>query len=93
VKREVGGEEKCSECLRAAQLEEQMESGSSRASLACSRRRWPSAVANILQPVSIVKVRATGLLQFQVELRQNGRAAQLMGGIDTGDGSNGLGAC
>ena len=24
VKREVGGEEKCSECLRAAQLEERM---------------------------------------------------------------------
>jgi hypothetical protein len=31
VKREVGGEEKCSECLRAAQLEERMECGSSRA--------------------------------------------------------------
>ena len=40
VKREVGGEEKCSECLRAAQLEERMECGSRGALLAyrCVRR-------------------------------------------------------
>jgi len=33
VKREVGGEEKCRECLRAAQPEERLECASSRASL------------------------------------------------------------
>ena len=39
VKREVGGEEKCSECQRAAQLEERMECGRHSSSIAESSMR------------------------------------------------------